>query len=503
MKENPPEIVFASANTTESQRISRWVRSGRLRRLATRVYTSNATDADAAIVSRNLYLILGRLFPGALLSHRTALEGRPTETGDIFLTYKYSRRVALPGITVHLLKGVGATEHDMPFVEGLFMASRPRAFLENLQISRSRSKTPKTLPKVTVEDRLDRLCRIQGEAALNQLRDTARLVAVPLHMEAQFQRLNQMISAILRTHSARALSSPVARARSLGIPYDPGRLELFNRLFAALAQSPLPARKKRPLAPEETRLLAFFEAYFSNYIEGTEFEIAEAYDIVFSNKVPERRPQDAHDITGTFRVVSNSEEMRRTPKSFGEFVASLQSRHHAILEARPEKLPGEFKLEPNRAGQTHFVAPELVRGTLLKGFEMYQAVEPGLARAIFMMFLAAEVHPFVDGNGRVARIMMNAELTGSGLCPIIVPTVLRDDYLLALRAMSRSNNAEPLIKVMDSAQRFTSELPLSSYGKATETLTACNAFNEPDEGRLRMPHSLHEGSAPAEKGDAG
>lgn len=69
--------------------------------------------------------------------------------------------------------------------------------------------------------------------------------------------------------------------------------------------------------------------------------------------------------------------------------------------------------------------------------------------------------------------------------------------------MSRSDNADPLIKVMDSAQRFTSELPLSSYEKAKETLTACNAFSEPDEGRLRMPHSLHEGSAPANKGDAG
>ncbi len=490
MKENPPEIVFASVNKAESQRISRRVKSGLLRKLTTRVYTSNTIDADEVIVSRNLYPILGRLFPGAVLSHRTALEGRATETGDIFLSYKYTRNVSLPGMTVHLLKGVGAIEHDMPFLDGLFMASRPRAFLENLQIARRRAKTPKTLPKATLEDRLDRLCQIQGEAALNQLRDTARQIAPTLHMEGQFQKLNSMISAILRTRSARELTSPAARARSLGAPYDPGRIEILNRLFAGLAQLPLPARSERRLSPEETRLMAFFEAYFSNYIEGTEFEITEAYDIVFKNKVPERRPQDAHDITGTFRIVANSKEMRRTPKSFDEFLALLQSRHHAVLEARLEKLPGEFKLEPNRAGQTHFVTPELVRGTLLKGFEMYQAVETGLARAIFMMFLVAEVHPFVDGNGRVARIMMNAELVCGDLCRVIIPTVLRDDYLLALRALSRSDNAEPFIKVMDAAQQFSSELPMSSYELATQTLKACNAFSEPDEGRLRMPSAL-------------
>jgi len=150
VQRNLPEIVFASADKAESQRISRWVRSGVLRRLVPRVYTSNNKDSDEAIVARNLYLILGKLFPGAVLSHRTALEGGPTETGDIFLTYKYSRKVNLPGFSVHLLKGPGPTEGDMPFLQELFMSSRPRAFLENLQISRSRSSMAKVLSRADI-----------------------------------------------------------------------------------------------------------------------------------------------------------------------------------------------------------------------------------------------------------------------------------------------------------------------------------------------------------------
>jgi len=294
----------------------------------------------------------------------------------------------------------------------------------------------------------------------------------------------------LRSRPVGALSSHRALARSHGAPYDPNRLDVFNRLFTRLTASPLSARKEQRLSPEETRLMAFFEAYFSNYIEGTEFEIAEAYDIVFKNRIPERRPQDAHDIMGTFRVVGNPDDRRRTPRSFEEFVDLMKARHHVILEARPEKSPGEFKSEPNRAGQTHFVAPELVGGTLREGFEMCSAVEPGLARAIFVMFVTAEVHPFADGNGRVARIMMNAELTSGGFCRIIVPTALRDDYLLALRALSRSGDPDPIVRVMDFAQRFTAEVPLFSYESARAVLAACNAFDEPDEGRLRMPGQL-------------
>ena len=493
MQRNLPEIVFASAHKAESQRISRWVKSGILRKLVPRVYTSNSKDGDEAIVARNLYLILTKLFPGAVLSHRTALEGGPTKTGDLFLTYKYSRKVNLPGFSVHLLKGPGPVEGDMPFLQGLFMSSRPRAFIENLQISRSRSSIAKVLSRADIEERLDRICQIRGADALNQLRDEARTIALSLHMEDPFQKLNKIISAILRTRPAKELVSPQARATSLGIPYDPQRLETFNRLFACLTQSQLPIRKEVGLSEEETHLAAFFEAYFSNYIEGTEFEIDQAHAIVFQNKIPQERPEDAHDIMGTFRIVANQQEMRTVPESFDDFISLMTSRHHAVMEARPDKLPGEFKQEPNRAGDTHFVAPELVRGTLRRGFDMYHAVEPGLARAIFMMFMVAEVHPFVDGNGRIARIMMNAELIHADLCRIIVPIVFRDDYLLALRALSRSKNPDPLIKVMDFAQLFTYELRWPSYNAVMRTLIVCNAFKESDEARLKLPSSLEKG----------
>lgn len=488
MNENLQEIIFGSSNSTVSSRISRWVKSGRLRKLTHRVYTPNFRDSDEDIVHRNLYLILGTLFPGSILSHRSALEGGPTDSGHVFITCTRTRtgRRELPGICVHLLRGQGALENDMPFVGGLHMSSRPRAFLENLQISRSRTSVSKTLPRAAIENRLERICQTQGEDSLNQLRDQARRVAAELGLQREFQKLDKMIGAILRTRPVNALSSERTRARAMGLPYDPERLDTFNRLFSQLAQSDLPIRTQAELTSEELQVLAFFESYFSNYIEGTEFEIEEAREIVFENRIPETRPQDAHDIMGTYRIVASRDDMAKTPKSHGELVELLKVRHHTIMEARPEALPGAFKLEPNRAGETHFVAPELVNGTLLKGFEMYQAVAPGLAKAVFMMFLVAEVHPFVDGNGRVARTMMNAELVSEGLHRIIVPTVYRDDYLVALRALSRSNKPAPLIKALDMAQQFCAQIPLSSYDKALGFLTECNAFKEPDEGRLKL-----------------
>src|SRR5205807_8008083 len=121
---------------------------------------------------------------------------------------------------------------------------------------------------------------------------------------------------------------------------------------------------------------AFFDAYFSNYIEGTEFEVDEALSIVFENRIPEKRPQDAHDILGTYRLLSDPQEMSHSVvkevDDLEAFLRLLQHRHHVLLAARPEGAPGEFKIQPNRAGNTIFVAPELVRGTLQKGVERFR-----------------------------------------------------------------------------------------------------------------------------------
>ena len=125
------------------------------------------------------------------------------------------------------------------------------------------------------------------------------------------------------------------------------------------------------------------------------------------------------------------------------------------MEGRPDKGPGQFKTDPNRAGSTLFVSPDLLQGTLARGFEIYRGLTSPLHRAVFMMFLISEVHPFADGNGRVARIMMNAELVAAGENRIIVPTVYRNNYLMSLKALSQNRLTGALVRVMDFAQRYT------------------------------------------------
>src|SRR5687768_8152677 len=139
------EIIFASSDKTESRRVTALLKEGQIRKIAPRIYTSNFTDEPAAIIKRNWFQILSRLYPEALLSHRSALEFVPTPNGHIFLTYTYNEKVELPGLTIHFLEGPQKIDGDNPFFGDLHASQEARAFLENLQETRRKGAEPKTL----------------------------------------------------------------------------------------------------------------------------------------------------------------------------------------------------------------------------------------------------------------------------------------------------------------------------------------------------------------------
>lgn len=384
---------------------------------------------------------------------------------------------------MHLLPGPGPQPADRPFgATPLYFASEARALLENLQPGRARAGVSKTLPLAEVEEFLERVLRVRGEEGLNELRDQAKAVVETLGWPAELARLTQIIAALLATAPSKLLTSPVAQARVLGLPYDPDRVALFGTLLTALRQTPWPNRPDPAPQPPAYYDLAFFEAYFSNFIEGTVFEVDEAHAMVVGKRPVPGRHADSHDVLSTYQLVSNPAEMGLpAPRSADELLALLQRRHATLLRERPDKRPGQCKEQANQAGNTSFVEPELVRGTLHQGFTCYAALEHPLARAMMVMFIVSEVHPFDDGNGRLARIMMNAELVRGGLSRLFITTSYRQDYLRALRRLSRQRDPGLYLRMLDRAQAFTAGLRAGSYDELKAQLRTAEAFEEGSE----------------------
>ena len=260
------EIIFSSRDANISRQITKFEEEGIIKKISPRIYTTNLTETPASIIKRNIFHVIANLYPGALLSHRTALEFKPTETGDIFLTYTYTKKIKIPGITINFLEGHKPIEGDNPFAGNLFASQKERALLENLK-------------------------------------------------------------------------SPLAVARVFGVPYDSARVELFQILFQELQQREFNYFPDKNTSKQAYRNFAFFEAYFSNYIEGTIFEIDDAKKIIETQMPIPTRNEDSHDVLGTYELVSNQIEMSIVPKTKEEFLNIILYRHKILLSARTSKKP--------------------------------------------------------------------------------------------------------------------------------------------------------------------
>ena len=171
-----------------------------------------------------------------------------------------------------------------------------------------------------------------------------------------------------------------------------------------------------------------------------------------------------------------------TPDSAEALITTLKNRHRVLLAQRPDKNPGTFKEKANKAGSTHFVKPDQVEGTLVQGFDIYKVVPEGIKKALFIHFMISECHPFDDGNGRLSRIMMNAELVTNDLHKIIVPTVTRENYLNGMRQATRQNAFRAMVKVLHQLYHYTASINWSDYGEARKALEHDAADKEADEG---------------------
>ena len=189
---------------------------------------------------------------------------------------------------------------------------------------------------------------------------------------------------------------------------------------------------------------------------------------------------------GTYAVVSDRKEMSRLPGTAENFLDLLCERHRKMMAFRPEANPGHFKTRDNRAGESHFVRFDAVRGTLRKGFEMSRALRHPFARAVFLMFAVSEIHPFADGNGRISRIVLNSVLTAAGEAKVLVPTVFRTDYIGSLRRLTRNGDPAVLVEAMRRLQDFSARLSAEDFDRLKSTLEQSNAFCDDDSQILRF-----------------
>ncbi len=472
-----PRTIFfdhVASRTT----LSKAVRDGRIRRLAPRIYTADLTSDPAEIVRANWSELCNHYLPGAVIVDRSAATHRVVRDGTLTVATNTGRTsIKLPGLEIRIRQGA-PYKSDLPWSHGLYMASPARALLDNLETSRRRGDRPsRTLSLTELEDWIAGKYIAWGPERTDRLRVAARDLAKTTGRSQHITAIDSLFEQLKGIKPLRPRAGQLFRAVTVGKAWDERRLRLFNATIESLQQ--LTSQGVPEWLPEEgpPGELPFFESYFSNYIEGTTFTVDEARRIVETSTPPAERSADGHDILGTYRCVVDPIGRAATSTDPAEMMDHLVARHQEIMSGRPDKHPGNWKTHSNRVGDYEFVAPDLVEGTLLKGFERVAELPEGLARALYAMIVVTEVHPFEDGNGRVARVMMNAELSAVGAARIVIPSVYRNEYLSGLRRIS-INDGDPtaFVRVMAHAWRWTAAMPWNDTAATEGHLIATNAL---------------------------
>ena len=210
----------------------------------------------------------------------------------------------------------------------------------------------------------------------------------------------------------------------------------------------------RPLTPGEVKRLRdefMIEfTYNSNAIEGNTLTLKETA-MVLEGMTIDRKPLKDHlEAVGHRDAFLYVEEIARQELPLSEFV--IKSIHSLVLMDQPED-KGVFRRIPVRIMgafaepvQPYLIEPKITE--LLAVDEQRRETMKPIERIARFHLEFEGIHPFIDGNGRTGRLIMNLDLIRCGYPPINVKYTDRKKYYDAFDSYYRDGDAGAMVDLV-------------------------------------------------------
>jgi Fic family protein len=216
---------------------------------------------------------------------------------------------------------------------------------------------------------------------------------------------------------------------------------------------PLPSNTLRSI--RESILLDW--TYNSNAIEGNTLTLSETKVVLEGITIGGKTLKEHLEAINHKEAILYVEDIVKKKETFSEW--QIKSIHRLILKGIDDENAGVYRKENvliSGAAHTppdYFLVPEQM-SDLLKWYHGEGQKLHVIERAALLHIIFVKIHPFVDGNGRTARLLLNLELMKNGYPPIIIRKEERIDYYNALDKAHTTDNLKNFFKlVSDSLDR--------------------------------------------------
>jgi Fic family protein len=232
-----------------------------------------------------------------------------------------------------------------------------------------------------------------------------------------------------------------------------------NNIFSQIDDLQKQINKHRPLNKQEVaQLKEYFRigcTYSSNALEGNSLTESETKVVIEDGITIGGKPLKDH-----YEAMGHSEAydlLFEIAKKKAITKDDINKFHHAFYYRIDEAKAGKYRKIRVFISGTEYVPPPPIKvPALMKAFEkripaMRKKYHPVEFSALLHKELVA-IHPYVDGNGRAARLLMNLALLQEGCVVTIIPPVLRREYIAAIvKGQVAPQDDKPFIELVANA----------------------------------------------------
>jgi Fic family protein len=214
----------------------------------------------------------------------------------------------------------------------------------------------------------------------------------------------------------------------------------------------------RPLPPEAVKNLQDVYrvewTYHSNAIEGNTLSLVETKLVLEEGiTIGGKQLREHLEVINHSEAISFVEEQIINQKDLTEYI--LKNIHYLVLKNIDDKNAGTYRsinvgISGSQHTPPHFLqVPEAMKELFTWYAENTQALHPVELAALFH-FKFVFIHPFADGNGRTARLLLNLILMQNGYPPIIIKADPKDrlEYYTALEKASVDNDLKSFLQLI-------------------------------------------------------